>query len=115
MYAPESRNSDILSLAYMNIRGQTGLTITKQVQIESFLHTYKPDILHLQEIDISEDSFSSCDFINSSYNIICNNAINKYGTASLVSSELEVSNLKFDTEGRIIVFDIDNATFANVY
>jgi exonuclease III len=44
-----------------------------------------------------------------------NNAINKYGTASLVSSELEICNLKFDTEGRIIVFDIGNTTFANVY
>ena len=107
--------SPTLVVAYMNIRGQTGLDISKQKQIETFINIYKPDILNLQEINISEDTFENCDAINSSYNIISNNAANKYGTASLVSSELQTSNIKVDTEGRAIAFDIENTTFMNVY
>jgi hypothetical protein len=60
MNATLRRNSPILSVAYMNIRGQTGCPLSKQVQIESFLRTYKPDIFHLQEIDVSEETFNSC-------------------------------------------------------
>ena len=67
---------NILKIAFMNIRGQTGLTNTKQLQIESFIIREKIDILHLQEINISEDSFSSCNTISSSFNIISNNAAN---------------------------------------
>ena len=102
--APLSSHS--LVVAYINIRGQTGLDFSKQKQIENCINLYKPDILHLQEINISEDTFENCDAINSSYNIISNNAANKYGTASLVSSELQASNIKVDTEGRAIAFDI---------
>jgi hypothetical protein len=39
----------------------------------------------------------------------------KYGTASLVKSEFFVENIRCDTEGRILVFDIGNFTFANIY
>ena len=70
----EMDSSNTLTLAYMNIRGQTGLDETKQVQIESFIKSYKIDILNCQEINISENSFSSCNFITSSYDIITNNA-----------------------------------------
>ena len=111
----KNKCSQPLLVAYLNIRGQTGLNISKQKQIESFIQLHKPDILNLQEINVSEDTFENCDFINSSYNIISNNASNKYGTASLVSSELQTSNIKVDTEGRSIVFDIENVTFSNVY
>ena len=37
------------------------------------------------------------------------------GTASLVASSLEPINIKLDTQGRVIVFDIGGVTFANVY
>ena len=77
--------SSTLTISYINIRGQTGLNYSKQVQIESFIRTYKPDILHLQEINVTSDTFEKCEMINSNYNIISNNAVNKYGTASLVS------------------------------
>ena len=110
-----SKLENTLKVAYMNILGQSGLEYAKQVQIESFLKTYKLDILHLQESNISEDTFNNCDFINSSYNIISNNASNKYGTTSLISSCLQPENIKFDSEGRVIVFDIGNMTFSNVY
>ena len=100
----------VLTIAYMNVRGQTGLDIAKQLQIELFIKSYKVDILNCQEINISEDSFSSCDHINSSYNILSNNALNKYGACCLVSSNLSTENLKTDANGRIIAFSIENMT-----
>ena len=39
----------------MNIRGQTGLDLPKQLQIEKFIQTYRIDILNCQEINILED------------------------------------------------------------
>ena len=104
-----------ISLAYMNIRGQTGLDECKQVQIENFLKSYKIDILNCQEINVNDDSFNNCGFINSSYSIISNNAQNKYGTCCFVSNCFNFENVKFDTKGRIIVFDIGDITFSNVY
>ena len=94
----------ILTVAFINIRGQSGLTIQKQLQIESFIRYNKCDIINLQEINIDDESFSSCDFINSSYNIISNNSVNKYGTASLVKAELSVENIRNDSEGRVLVY-----------
>ena len=99
----------------MNIRGQSGLQIEKQVQIEVFIKQNKCDILHLQEVNIDGESFTSCDFISSNFNILTNNSINNYGTASIVKSDLLVENIRCDTEGRVLVFDIGNVTFANVY
>ena len=108
-------SSRSLTLSYINIHGQTGLNISKQVQIETFLKTYNIDIAHCQEINIDNDSFQDCPFINSSYNIISNNASNKYGTCSLVSSTLQPDNIKFDTNGRVITFNIEDITFGNIY
>ena len=104
-----------LTIAYMNIRGQTGLDISKQLQIEHFTKSYKIDILNCQEINIIEDSFSNCNYINSSYNIISNNAQNKYGTCCLVSNNFKTENIKTDTNGRIIAFNIENVAFCNIY
>ena len=104
-----------LKLGFMNIRGQTGLSSTKQKQIESFIISEKLDILHLQEINIEEDSFSLCSTVSSSFNIISNKAANKYGTASIIKSDFSPTNLMFDTRGRAIVFDIGNITLANLY
>ena len=104
-----------LTIAYMNVRGQTGLDIAKQLQIENFLKYYKIDILNCQEINILEDSFSSCDLVTSSYNIISNNAQNKYGTCCFVANIYNPDNIKTDTNGRIITFNIENITFCNVY
>ena len=99
----------------MNVRGQTGMDMSKQLQIEQFLKSYKIDILNCQEINISEDSFTNCDHITSSYNILSNNAANKYGTCCFVSNEYCTENVKTDTSGRLITFDIENTTFCNVY
>ena len=104
-----------LTLAYINIHGQTGLEYSKQVQIEQFIRLYNVDIAHCQEIDIQSESFEKCDYINSSFNIIANNAINKYGTCSIVSNSLETANIKTDKSGRVIVFYISDFSFRNVY
>ena len=111
--ASTSRN--ILTIGYLNLRAQTGLPVSKQLQIEAFAKFNKCDILHLQEANIDEETFSSCGFLQNCYNIPENNSINKYGTASLVKSELIVDNIRCDTEGRIIIFDIGNLTLGNVY
>ena len=67
--------NNILTIGYINTRGQTGLTVPKQLQIEAFMKYNMCDILHLQEVNIVEESFSSCELIKSSYNIIENNLI----------------------------------------
>jgi exonuclease III len=104
-----------INIAYMNVQGQTGLNISKQVQIENFLRNCKIDILNCQEINIYPDSFENCEFVNSSYSIVSNNASNKYGTCCFVSNSLQPENIKFDTNGRVIVFNLANITFGNVY
>ena len=73
------------------------------------------DILQLQEIEISEESFSECPLLSSSYIIIPNNSQNNYGTASILRSDLSFTNVKCDTAGRGLVFDIGDVTFGNFY
>ena len=104
-----------LKVGYINLRAQSGFGSPKQAQVEHFVKLEKFDILHLQEAQILEDTFENCDYITSNYSIITNNARNPYGTASLVANSLEPVNIKLDTQGRVIVFDIGEVTFANVY
>ena len=104
-----------LTIAYLNCHGQTKLTKVKQAQIEDFVKKQKVDILHCQEINIDQDSFNSCYFISSNFTIYSNNSLNGYGTSSLVHNDLNVENIKVDTEGRAIIFNIGNITFGNMY
>ena len=85
---PEENN--ILTIAYINVHGQSKMTETKQMQIEDFMKFNKVDVAHLQEIEICDETFSTCNLISSSYDILSNNAAHKYGTASLVKSCLPV-------------------------
>ena len=102
---------NILTIGYINVRGQTGLPVSKQLQIEAFIKVNNCDILNLQEANIEEETFSSCDLLQSTFSIF----ENKYGTASLVRSELQVENIRCDSEGRVLVFDIGDLTFGNLY
>ena len=106
---------NILTIGYMNVRGQSGLTVVKQLQIEAFAEINNCDIIHLQEAHIVSETFSTCDFIQSTYNIIENNSTNKYGTASLIKSCLSFENVRTDSEGRVIIFDVGDMTFGNFY
>ena len=47
--------------------------------------------------------------------LITNNARNKYGTCTFIKNNFSFSNVKMDTNGRAIVYDINNITFGNVY
>jgi hypothetical protein len=96
----------------MNIRGHTGLTISKQAQIESFV--VKIDVLHLKETNICDDSFSTFDILSSTYNIITNNSPTKYGTASLVKTYFIPENILLDSNGHDIIFKIGSVTLANL-
>ena len=107
--------SSVLTVAFLNIHGQTGLTFTKQKQIEDFIVRNQVDILHCQEINIDQESFSQCRFISANYNIIQNNALNKYGTATLVKNIFTAENIRNDTLGRGIFFNIEDITLGNVY
>ena len=40
--------TNTLNIAYINIRGQTGFNLAKQVEIEDFIKQFKIDVLHLQ-------------------------------------------------------------------
>ena len=100
----------------MNIRAQTGLNYAKQRQIEDFVRSNRIDILHLQESHVEEDTFLDCNYISANYDIIANNSLNKFGTASLVKCDLEVKNVNMDQGGRVIIFDVgEHFTCGNFY
>ena len=105
----------IVKIAYLNCRGQTGFNDSKQLQIENFIQTYEIDILHLQECHVEENTFSLCKFIMSDFTLIHNNSNSKYGTASLVKISLPIENVILHHSGRIILFNIGETTFGNVY
>ena len=115
MMEQKSSFKNSLTVGFINIRGQSKLNIEKQLQIEDFLKRYKCDILHLQETNIENETFSSCCYISNNYNIIHNNSLSQYGTASLVKSEFLVENVRCDSDGRVLIFDIQQMTFVNLY
>ena len=53
------KQKEILVISYLNLRGQTGLPVEKQFQVENFLKENNCDILHLQEAQIDENTFES--------------------------------------------------------
>ena len=58
------------------------------------------DLLHCQEIKITDKSFETCRFVTSNFNIVQNNSpTNNYGTASIIRNELVIDNVKLDTNG----------------
>ena len=66
---------------------------------------YKIDVLNLQETNLTADSFEKNDFISQNYELIYNNAPNKYRTAVLLKNDLNFSNVKMDTKGKVITYD----------
>ena len=105
----------VIIVAYLNCRGQTGFNISKQLQIETYLQNFNVDILHLQESRIEEDTFTQCNYLSSNYSVLQNNSHNQYGTASLVRNSLFPESIILHQSGRIIIFNIGDITFGNVY
>ena len=62
--------NSFLTVADLNIHGQTKLPTAKQLQIQDIIKTNKIDILHMQECEINSETFSTCDLLSSSFNII---------------------------------------------
>ena len=110
----QSKDS-IINILYVNIRGQTKFHLDKQLQLQETVKRLNCDIIHLQETNIEKNTFKNCDFIMNNYSVISNNSINGYGTSSLIRNEMKADNISFDTEERVIVFDINNITHCNVY
>ena len=106
-----------LTIAFINCVGQSKFPISKQLKIQSYVCAQKHDILQLQECKIDEDSFSQCGYLTSNFNIFTNHKPDGsfYGTASLVRSDLEVTNIHTDDDGRVIVFDAAGCTWENMY
>ena len=96
----------------MNCHGQSKLEVPKQLYIQNYLLTNKVDILLCQETKIDDNTFNQCNFIKSNYNIIKNNSHNHFGTSILVHNNIPIDEVKFDTEGRVIIFNSDISPFA---
>ena len=113
----ENRDTPSITVAFINCVGQTKLPISKQLEIQSFVCTNKVDILHLQECRMDDDSFAQCGYLTSNFNLFSNNKPDEshYGTASLVRSDIEVTNIHTDDDGRVIVFDASGSTWSNLY
>ena len=47
----------------MNIQAQTKFGTSKQLQLQDIVIKFNIDVLHLQEVDINNDTFEICDFI----------------------------------------------------
>ena len=60
-------NGDKLTVSFMNVHGQSNFTVSKQLQIQDILKYKNIDILNLQEVEISSDTFESCDYVNMNY------------------------------------------------
>ena len=99
----------------MNCQGQTKLKLPKQLFIQNHLKTNIIDVLLCQETQVDNNIFNNCEFILNNYNIIKNNAENEYETLILIKNTIQVSDVAFDTEGRVIVLNSGNLTIINVY
>ena len=73
-----------LVVGSLNVRGQLVLSPARILQLADFIKMYKIDVLNLQETNLTADSFEENDFISQNYELIFNNAPNKYGTAVLL-------------------------------
>ena len=99
----------------MNCQGHTKLTLSKQLYIQNFLQVNQIDILLCQETKIENDSFNLCESLTNNYTIVKNNAANEYGTSVLIKNDIQIKDVKFDTDGRVIIFNTENTTIVNVY
>ena len=102
--------SQNIKVAYLNCRGQTGLNLAKQLQIENFLQTNDIDVAHLQETHFDDETFMECRFISSSYYLIRNNSESRYGTGSLIRNSFQADEIVLHHSGRIILFNIADVT-----
>ena len=111
----DPKTEDSLNIAYLNIMGQSKLTIAKQNQIEYFIKAHDLDILHLQESFIEESTFETCNFIRDNYQILFINNESRYGVCSIVHNSLPTTNEIYHPSGRLLSFNVGNFSFINLY
>ena len=106
-----------LTVGSLNIRGQLTFGHSRILQLEDFVKQYNIDVLNLQETDFKEDVFQDNDFLFSNYQLIINNSPKGFGTATLLKNDLEFDNVKMDTCGRLISYDLTDIdiTGCNIY
>ena len=102
-------------VATLNVRGQTKMNQTKQIQLDNLIKTRNLAIILLQECHITDQTFESCPHIKHNFQILKNNAENGYGTGALVHNSLPIQNVKAIPGGRIIYFEIGKVSFCNIY
>ena len=106
-----------LTIGSLNVRGQLALSEARILNLVDFIKQYKIDILNLQETNLNDDSFEKNDFLSQNYQFIYNNAPNGFGTAVILKNDINFSNMKIDTKGKMICYDLDDQqiTGANIY
>ena len=97
----------LVTIAIMNCHGQLKLNLSNQLFIQKFLFSNNIDILLCQETKIEEECFSQCNSLDNNYTIIKNNSRNDFGTSVIIKNNIQVNDVKFDTEGRVIVFNTE--------
>ena len=61
---------DDIKVASINCRGQTRLTVAKQLQIQHFISEHNVDIVFLQETNFNLNTFDNCENIRKYYSYI---------------------------------------------
>ena len=126
--APDVRQQDLgeddidisripLNIAYINRYGQSIFPVSKQPEIQNYICKNNLDIIHLQEVKNDSNSFSQCKFVINNLNIFANNKPDEsyFGTASLVRSDLDVTDIHTDDDGQTIIFNAAGCTWGNFY
>ena len=103
-----------INVSILNCQGQTKMSLAKQLHIQHHLKVNSFYILLCQEIFIDEEAFTNCEYIQSNYIIIKNNALNEYGTACFIRNSFSIRDVSFDTEGQVIVFNMGGIMIGNI-
>ena len=82
----------------------------KRKQLSDFCFAQEFDIVGLQEV-----AFSSCDFLEVNFSLLCNPGPKSCGTALLIKKNLNWSNPLFDPDGRLLRVCVCDVTFVVVY
>ena len=91
------------------------MSLAKQLFIQDILKCHKFDVLCTQETSIENDTFEDCKYILNNYTIVKNNSSNNFGTSIFVRNIFNIGDIKFDTEGRVIIINIEGFTIGNIY
>ena len=91
-----SYSDNTVTILYLNIYGQTKFYDDKQLQLQEMIQKYNCDIVHLQEANISDETFRNCSFIRNNFQVISNNSASSLiKELGLVGLGLEIRFCRF--------------------